>query len=62
MGVSLHAHPGRGESHIQHNANGEVATISCVSKVARSVVNLLCQKLAVPAGVMDWWLVQHECR
>jgi len=53
MGVSLHAHPGRGESHIQHNANGEVATISCVSKVARSVVNLLCQKLAVPAGVMD---------
>jgi len=26
MGVILHAHPVRGESHIQRNANGEVAT------------------------------------
>jgi len=25
-GVVLHAYPGHGESHIQHNANGEVAT------------------------------------
>ena len=27
MGVILHAHPVRGESHIQRNANGEVATV-----------------------------------
>jgi len=26
MGVALRAHPVRGESHIQCNANGEVAT------------------------------------
>jgi len=26
MGVILHAHPVRGESHIQRNANGEIAT------------------------------------
>jgi len=26
MGVVLRAHPGHGESHIQRNANGEVAT------------------------------------
>jgi len=26
-GVVLHAHPVHGESHIQHNANGEVATV-----------------------------------
>jgi len=26
MGVILRAHPVRGESHIQRNANGEVAT------------------------------------
>jgi len=28
MGVILRVHPIRGESHIQHNANGEVATVS----------------------------------
>jgi len=27
MGVILHAHPVRGESHIQHHANQEVATL-----------------------------------
>jgi len=27
MGVILHAHPFRGESHIQRNASGEVATL-----------------------------------
>jgi len=28
MGAILHAHPVHGELHIQHNANGEVATTS----------------------------------
>jgi len=28
MGVILHTHPAHGESHIQHNANGEVAATS----------------------------------
>ena len=28
MGVVLHAHPVRGESHIQHNTNWEVATLA----------------------------------
>jgi len=32
MGVILHAHPVRGESHIQCNANREVATIQASSK------------------------------
>jgi len=37
MGVILHAHPIRGESHIQHNTNGEVATIQAVhTKTTRS--------------------------
>jgi len=30
------ANPGRGESHIQHNATGEVATISFLDSSARN--------------------------
>jgi len=33
-GVVPHAHPVRGESHIQRNTTGEVATVQCVSKSA----------------------------
>jgi len=42
MGVVLRAHPVRGESHIQRNANGEVATIPDLVKT-----QLWCYKTAV---------------
>jgi len=32
MGLNLHAPPVRGESHIQRNASGEIASISVTSK------------------------------
>jgi len=32
MGVNLRAHPVRGESHIQRNATGEVATLHTVPR------------------------------
>jgi len=32
IGVHLHAHPVRGESHIQRNANGEVAVVAFNTK------------------------------
>jgi len=31
-GVVLHAHPVRGESHIQRNTTGEVATVNMLQK------------------------------
>jgi len=34
MGVILRAHPVRGESHIQHNANEEVAAVSACLKTS----------------------------
>jgi len=39
MGVILHAHPVRGESHNEHNANREVATplwaLACLSEMSK---------------------------
>jgi len=35
-GVILHAHPVRGESHIQHNTTGEVATAAISMQVLKS--------------------------
>jgi len=44
MGVVLRAHPIRGESHTQRNANGEVATIVRINAVS-SFVKLSNQKI-----------------
>jgi len=54
MGFVLHAHLVRGESHIQNNANREVATLAA-RRVARGAVGatalpqfgMLCQQFLV---------------
>jgi len=43
MGVVLRAHPVRGESHIQRNATGEVATIVICSYFSYNGKTLLLQ-------------------
>jgi len=40
-GVVLHAHPVCGESHIQHNTTGEVATLSAIFTVLKTQKDLL---------------------
>ena len=44
MGVGLHAHPVHGESHIQRNANGKVATTSPSFYDEPHQSHLLCVK------------------
>jgi len=50
-GVILHAHPFRGESHIQRNTCGDVATSENASDLSACVV----------AVVASEWFAKHTC-
>jgi len=58
MGVVLRSHPVRGESHIQRNANGQVATTYPPFYKEPHQSHVLCVKVA-PAMTFTSWSQYH---